>query len=282
MDDVDAFDDWSDDEGWDPADAWEDTAEAAGWDAPADDDEDLDEEALGEIPTLDDGDGNEDLDEDPGEGRLGNGGGLAADAAGESDRQPRMSAWEFGMGAAVAGWLLDRQADRIVEAVRQAPPLPSVAPGAPPLRGPAPAWWRVPAPPLDASAAPLEPGAVLEPSRLASTIRHRALSGDPLGLEARLHAGGRRRLADPSLDPAALLVTVVVTDLTPQRPIWVMFEERPGGFATARLLPVFDGHGPPGRAYCFVDNATAAMAVLIWGLERYGLALPDFSWSGGF
>lgn len=180
---------------------------------------------------------------------------------------------------AVAGWLLDGQADRIVEAVRQIPPLPSVAPGAPPPTS-TPAWWRVKGSDLDPSASPQEPGDVLDPSRLTMTIRWRQASRDPLGLEARPHTDSRRRLSDRGLDAAVLLFTVVVTDLTPQRPVWVMFEEGQGGFATARLLPVFDGAGPPGRAYCLVDNAVAAVAVIEWGLERYGVALAGFNWSG--
>jgi hypothetical protein len=61
-----------------------------------------------------------------------------------------------------------------------------------------------------------------------------------------------------------------------------MFEERLGGFSTARLLPVFDGTGPPGRAYCFVDSGAPAVRVIEWGLERFGLQLSDFRWASGF
>jgi hypothetical protein len=75
---------------------------------------------------------------------------------------------------------------------------------------------------------------------------------------------------------------VLVTQLDPATPIWVTFEDRPNGFTAARLLPVFDGQGPAGRAYCRLDDPETAVNVVEWGLEQFQLILQDFTWTMGY
>jgi hypothetical protein len=189
-------------------------------------------------------------------------------------------AGELGTATAVAGWLLDQQADRIAAAVRQTGAAgPAPTPARPEPAPPDAPWRRLTGPPLDPASTPLELGDVLEPSRLRATIDARLRSRRPLALEARARL--LATTAEVGFDLDAVAVTIVVSDLTPAAPVWVMFEERPDGFATARLLPVFDGVGPPGRAYCFVDGAEAAVRAVAWGLERYGLGVGDLIWHGG-
>jgi hypothetical protein len=177
----------------------------------------------------------------------------------------------------VAGWLLDSQTDRIVEELRQdraAPPAPAPQPPHPStrLRG-----W-----PIDWSAPPLRPTDTLERSRLAVTIVKRFRDGGELSLVA----SPKYRSPDGypalhGLDPDQLVFTVLVTQLDPAAPIVVSFEDRPRGFSGARLLPVFDGPGPPARVYCRPDGPEVAVNVVEWGLEQFQLILDDFSWAMG-
>lgn len=62
---------------------------------------------------------------------------------------------------------------------------------------------------------------------------------------------------------------MLVTQLDAAAPIWVRFEDRPRGFSGARLLPVFDGHGPPRRVYCRPAQPEVAVNVVEWGLEQF-------------
>jgi hypothetical protein len=282
-DDFDLLDDWSETEAGDSSDTWDDFDESFGYGA-AEDLDDEDDDLFGDEAEEEDlfGEADAEWSVEADGGVRGGGGGAVEDrgARGEGGRAVGMSAWEFGTATAVAGWLLDRQADRIAEAITREQARPAAGTPAAPGAAAAAAWRRLTGPALDPAAAPLAPGEGLERSRLAATIDERLTQQQPLGFEARVQPG--RRPADPALDPMELLFTVVVQQVTPEAPVWVMFEERVGGFSTARLLPVFDGTGPPGRAYCFVDSGTAATHVIEWGLERYGLALSDFQWTSGF
>jgi hypothetical protein len=289
-DDFELLDDWSETEDWDASDAWDEADEHFGYGGPA----------AGLADERNDED--EPDDDQDHEGEQGwhatptRSGAAGSPPSAQEGSSMGMSPWQFGTATAVAGWLLDRQADRIVDALnrqadaaarqadaagRQADaeggtrPPPGAAPAAP-----AAAWRQLTGPPLDAGAQPLAPGDLLERSRLAATIYQRVVEGRQLGLDAGARPGCRS--PDAALDPAQATFTIVVHDLTPSAPVWVMFEERVGGFSAARLLPVFDGTGPPGRAYCFVDSGTAAVRVIEWGLERYGLQVSDFRWAGGF
>ena len=182
-----------------------------------------------------------------------------------------VDAWEFGTAAAVAGWLMDSQTDRLIAELRagqQQPPAPPHP--AELLRG-----W-----PVDWAASPLAQGDVLERSRLGVTIAARADSGKELALEARL-ATTSGEMYGEGLHAEDVTFTVLVTHLVPHRRIWLTFEESPRGFSAARLLPVYDGEGPAGRAYCFVNDVMTALNALEWGLGRFHLALADFQWDRG-
>jgi hypothetical protein len=190
-----------------------------------------------------------------------------------------VDAWDFGIATGVAGWLLDSQTDRIVDELRreraaqQPPPAPEPQPHpSTRIRG-----W-----PIDWSAQSLRPADTLERSRLAVTIAERLQSGRDLSLAA----SPKYRSHDSypalnGLDPDELGFTVLVTQLDPAAPIVVSFEDRPRGFSGARLLPVFDGPGPPGRVYCRPDEPDMAVNVVEWGLEQFQLILEDFSWAMG-
>jgi hypothetical protein len=185
-------------------------------------------------------------------------------------------AWDFGVGAAVAGWLMDSQTDRIVDELRQlrTPEPPAATPPHPSTRL---SGW-----PIDWTAAPLRPGETLERSRLTVTIADRLRTGRDLSLQAEpRHRSSDGYPAVHFLDPKQLAFTVLVTHLDPTTPIWVTFEDRPRGFTAARLLPIFDGQGPPGRAYCQLDDPQTAVNVVEWGLEQFQLLLQDFSWTMG-
>jgi hypothetical protein len=186
-----------------------------------------------------------------------------------------VSAWEFGTGAAVAGWLMDAQTHRLVRELRRSHSSGPTSRPEPPHPAELLGGW-----PIDPLARPLQPHDRLERSRLGVTIEQRLQARGELVLEAALANGAVEHFCS-ELDSAAMTFTVLVTALTPERPVWVTFEERPGGFSTARLLPVFDGAGPAGRAYCFVDDALTAINVVEWGLSRFSLALSDFQRSGG-
>jgi hypothetical protein len=185
-------------------------------------------------------------------------------------------AWDFGVGAAVAGWLMDSQTDRIVGELRQlrTPEPPAATPPHPSARL---SGW-----PIDWTAAPLRPGETLERSRLTATIADRLRTGRDLSLQAEpRHRSSDGYPAVHFLDPNQLAFTVLVTHLDPTNPIWVTFEDRPSGFTAARLLPIFDGQGPPGRAYCQLEDPETAVNVVEWGLEQFQLVLQDFSWTMG-
>jgi hypothetical protein len=256
-DDWDDLDDWSETAESDSSDTWDDFDDESDWDV-----EDDDEEGTADL---------DELEEEWDEAGDAGGAGLALRrhiASGHEPGRPRMSALEFGVAAGVAGWLLDQQADRIVEGVRRAnlPPPPA-----------APAWQRLAPVHATPGTPPLRPGDRLTPHGLTAVLRQRLGAGQDLALEAVL-AGA----ATPA-HPAATTFTVVLTHLvTDERRIWVLFPERTGGFSVPLLQPVFADQGPPGVACCFVDSAEAATAVVAWGLHRYGLVPERFRWSGGF
>jgi hypothetical protein len=75
--------------------------------------------------------------------------------------------------------------------------------------------------------------------------------------------------------------STLVTHLAPTTPIWVTFEDRPGGCTAARLLPIFDRQGPPGRAYCKLDGPEVVVNVVEWALEQFQLIPQDFTWTMG-
>jgi hypothetical protein len=259
-DDLD-LDDWSETEDSDSSDTWDDFDDETDWDAEEDDEADA-----ADVDGFDDEwDAADDAE------AAGAGAGVTLRHQGASGRdagRPRMSALEFGVAAGVAGWLLDQQADRIVEGIRRAnlPPAPA-----------APAWQRLA--PIDAppGTPPLRPGDRLAIEGLTAVLRQRLDAGHELALEAVL-AG-----AVAPAHPGATTFTVIVTHLVAdERRIWVLFPERAGGFSVPLLQPVFADQGPPGVACCFVDSAEAATAVVAWGLARYGLVPERFRWSGGF
>jgi hypothetical protein len=256
MDDFDLFDDWSETGDFDSSDTW--------------DEADEEHEHGAALDPWDDDDEDDEDSEDAG------GWAVPAPARAEAQRAP-LSAWEVGAATGIAGWLLDQQADRIAAEIRAFNPPRGERAASEPLR----AWQRLTGPQFEPRVHPLTPGDALERSRLVATLTQRMRAGRPLCLEARL-SEDKRVLADRTLDPTELLFTVVITDLTPTTPIWVMFEERPAGFSGARLQPVFDGTGPAGRAYCFPDHAEAAVRVIEWGLERHDLDLSQFKWAAGF
>jgi hypothetical protein len=261
---MDDWDEWDDPGFDDDEDLEADEYDGRSW-SDEDEDEDAwdDEESAAEDPW----DDAEDLEEwdapggswDGGDTVTGGGGGAAAAGASSASGGGRtMGAWEFGTATAVAGWLLDRQADRIVEAVRASAPGPRHDPGT--SLPPAEPWQRLPVPPLDPSAGPLGVGAALDASGLHGTLSRWLAAGADAVLEAR-DAEGSHRLA------------VLVSPLVPARPVWVVAEEHPDGFGGTRLLPLFsDGGG--GRWVCAVDGSRAAVAAVGWALERHGL-----SWS---
>jgi hypothetical protein len=259
-DDLD-LDDWSETEDSDSSDTWDDFDDESDWDA-----EDDDAEDAADLDGFDDG---WDEAEDAEAADAGAAGTLRLHGAtGRDAGRPSMSALEFGVAAGVAGWLLDQQADRIVEGIRRASLPPAAA---------APAWQRLA--PIDAppGTPPVRPGDRLTIGGLTAVLRQRLATGQELALEALL-AGA----AAPA-HPEATTFTVVLSHLVAdERRIWVLFPERAGGFSMPLLQPVFADQGPPGVACCFVDSAEAATAVVAWGLRRYGLVPERFRWSGGF
>jgi hypothetical protein len=265
-----AMDDWDewDDPGFDDdldLDLDEAGHGSGGWE---DDDEDDD---LDEHDEHDDGLGAlEDEDEDEDEELDWGGGGVIPAAGGGLARPPaeetteggrRMSAWDFGTATAVAGWLLDRQADRIVDAVREGARRSAGAQDPGTSLPPVEPWQRLAAPTPDATAPPLAVGDALEAARLQRTLDGWLAAGADHVLEAR----------DERADH---LLAVLVSPLVPERPVWVVAEEVPGGFSGTRLLPLFTDGGS-GRWVCAVDGAGPAVAVAQWALERHDRTLGD-------
>lgn len=185
-------------------------------------------------------------------------------------------AWDFGVAAGVAGWLMDSQTDRIVSELRaqQSARQSGEVPAHPVSR--LHGW------PIDWAASSLHLGELLERSRLAVTIGERLSTGGGLSLEARPKYREANSYAGMNgLDPTQLTVTVLVTDLDPDTPVWIAFAVSPDGFSASRLLPVFDGTGPPGHAYCKVTGPEDAANVVEWGLEQFQLTLRDLFWFRG-
>jgi hypothetical protein len=147
-------------------------------------------------------------------------------------------AWDFGVGAAVAGCLMDDQTDRIVDELRQLR-IPEPPAATPPHLSTRLSGW-----PIDWTGEPLGPSDTLERSPLAVTIAERLRTGRDLSLQAEpRHRSSSGYPALNYLDPTQVAFTVLVTHLDPTTPIWVTVEDRPRGFTAARLLPIFDGQG---------------------------------------
>lgn len=275
MDDWDGLDDWMEADDWEDSDEWGD-ADGASPGAP-----DAWEGEDGLHPWFDVEVDGTDIDtvEHVGDGTVDEPAGVAGADGTRAGRGAMMNPWDVGTAAAIAGWLLDRQAEQIVEGVRAAASAP--VPGPPGGHG-RPVRRPTPGPPVDWDAPPLHPGDVLERSRLAVTIAVRLGANRPLGLDAAPVATAGPVPAQPGLDRSALSFTIAVTRIVPDLPVWVMFDDRPRGFRAAELRSTFAGEGPAGRAYCFVAAPEEAVDAVEWGLDRYGLQLAGFRWVSGF
>jgi hypothetical protein len=255
--DFDDLDDWSETEEWDSSDTWDD---AEGWN-----EDDEDEEAEDEL----------DWDDDAAEDDWGDaehvGGGVGAVHREQPVAAERrgVSAMEFGLGVAVAGWLLDAHAEKIVEGVRAA---------APAVQQAQPAWQRLDGVGFDQNATAVRPGETLNRSGLHRVLSDHLGRGQDLVIDARPVVDRGAPRPGSSLDWSALRFTILHSPLVDSLPLWVLFDERAGGFNSAWLLPVFADVGPPGRAYCYVDTPARAVHVVEWGLGRHALTLDQFRW----
>ena len=298
------MDDWDEDD-WELDDWEEDSFDEDEWDAtqahlgtgllgvfdeeedPDDADEpDSEERGWGWADTAWDSPGDE-LEEGPEPWWSGSGAGGAGVARAEetgardaSRSEPTVSAWDVGTGFALAGWLLDRHADRIERAVsdqRYAPgdrdPAALPTPPPPQPRPPAKQAQRadpVAAPsggPVDWSAAPLEVGDAVTRSALAIRLTIEAAEDTEVALTL-----------EPIAGSPALRVVVIVTALTPPHRFWVVVDEHAEGFSTARMLPVFATDGEARRAIHRTVDPAGAVDAVEWAYAREGVSLAEVRW----
>ena len=234
---------------------------------------------------------NDEVEDEPESGWSGSGGGGAGFARTEraagkpgarsaSRSEPTVSAWDVGAGFALAGWLLDRHADRIERAVtdkrhtsggRDYDALPAPPPPHPQRAAEQPQRADpVAAPtggPIDWSAAPLEVGEAVTRSALAVRLAAEAAENSEIALTL-----------EPPTGLPALRIVVIVTALTPPHRLWVVVDEHAEGFATARLLPVFATDGQTRRAIHRTMDPAKAVDAVEWAYAREGVALSEVRW----
>jgi hypothetical protein len=221
------------------------------------------------------------LDEGEGEGEWdlfepagGSGGGTAVTAGG--DDSGGVNAWDVGTGFALAGWLLDRHADRIADRVGHQVAARDPNGPVPESRGPRPSSPSSAPSTLagvDWDASPLRDGEPVTRSRLAVTIALR------VGARRDLYLWARHPAAVDTDGEADFELSVLVQRLAPEHeaPSIVVRFEDPEGTAPARLADSFSrlGRGPSVMRLC-TDTADAVNAVQ-WVLERYSLDWSHFT-----
>ena len=181
------------------------------------------------------------------------------------------SAWDVGTIFALGGWLADRHSEQVSEQLRatiaehgSAQPTPPATPSATgrPKQAPHPAPpTRYP---YRRSHETLQDGGPLHQGILFSELDAAGRAGHDLLVQAEGRESGQ---------PLVLLVSVVPAAAGPR--LWVVAEERPGGFSATRLVPVFQPDRNGGVAVFATDVPLEAVDAAVWACRREGVELDS-------
>ena len=171
--------------------------------------------------------------------------------------------WDVGTIFALGGWLADHHAEstaRQVAAVlaerdagRDAAGRPIGASHPPPPSGY----------PYDTARGTLAVGDPLDQGRLYAELATAATTGRELMIQA--------EGPDGAGGPLLLYLSAVPLSSGPR--LWVVAEERPGGFQGSRLIPVFEPHRSSGAAIFATDHPSEAADAAVWACGREGVSL---------
>jgi hypothetical protein len=193
----------------------------------------------------------------------GDGGAAWGGAGGRATTGERMSwsAWDVGFAFGLGGWLLDQHAEQVGREVRAALAHSST----PPATHPGPRGAPHPPPPSgQAHGTDAGTHGVGDPLRLGwlhSELADASVRSGDLLLQAEGDGPGGGRLV--------LVVSAVPGSAGPS--LWVVAEQRPGGFAASRLVPVFQADGSGGFAVFATDLAGQAVDAVAWACAREGV-----------
>ena len=197
-------------------------------------------------------------------------GGTAAGApTGRSDtggERMGWSAWDVGTVFALGGWLADHHADRTAQQVAAA--LAERDVGRPASGSPLGAAH----PPPPTGYPYLGGGATLgvEDAVDQGALFDELVRAKVRGQDLMIQADG-----PVDLDRTLVLIISAVPGSSGPR-FWVVAEEHPDGFSSARLIPVFERSTGSGVAIFATDHAHEAVDAAVWACQREGVPLHEF------